>query len=85
MYNRRLKQWQRLQWRKLLLKSEFTPFHYSSRLLNVVQFAKYWRIFPELNSKGLYLIFFKELENRCLVFAPSTKGEIRQFHLVVVQ
>ena len=36
-----IKQWQRLRQRKLLLKSEFTPFHYSSRLLNVVQFAKY--------------------------------------------
>ena len=27
----------------------------------------------------------KEKESRCLVFTPSTKREIRQFHVVVVQ
>ena len=39
----------------------------------------------ELNSKELYQSSGKETEGRFLVFASSTKREIRQFHVVVVQ
>ena len=41
--------------------------------------------FSEFTSKGLYRSSEKEKESRCLVFTPSTKREIRQFHVVVVQ
>ena len=39
----------------------------------------------ELNSKGLHQSSGKEKESCCLVFPSSTKREIRQFHVVVVQ
>ena len=42
-------------------------------------------MFLELNSKGLYQSSGKEKESCCLVFPSSTKREIRQFHVVVVQ
>ena len=48
-----------------------------------VQVVKWWWIFLELNSKGLYFKF--EKENRCLVFTSSIKREFRPFHVVVVQ
>ena len=38
----------------------------------------------ELSSKGLYQSSGEEKES-CLVFRSSTKGEIRHFHVVVVQ
>ena len=41
--------------------------------------------FLEVNSKGLYQSLEKENESHCLVFASSTKCEIRKFHIVVVQ
>ena len=41
-------------------------------------------IFLELNSKGLYQSSGKEKESCCLVFPSSTKREIRDFHVVVV-
>ena len=37
---------------------------------------KCWRLFLELNSKGLYQRSEKEKEGRCLVFRSSTKREI---------
>ena len=42
-------------------------------------------IFLELNSKGLHQSSGKEKESCCLLVPPSTKREIRQFHVVVVQ
>ena len=39
----------------------------------------------ELNSKGLYQSLGKEKESCCLVLPSSTKREIRQFHVVVMQ
>ena len=56
-----------------------------SRLFHFVQFVKCWQIFLELNFKGLYQSSEKEKESRWLVFVSSTKREIRQFHVVVVQ
>ena len=38
-----------------------------------------------MNSKGLDQNSGKEKESRSLVFTSSTKREIRQFHVVVVQ
>ena len=54
-------------------------------IFHLVQFVKCWRIFLELNSKGLYQSSEKEKEGHCIVFTSSTKSEIRQFHVVVVQ
>ena len=48
-------------------------------------FVKCWPIFLELNSKGQHQSSGKEKESCCLVFPSSTKREIRQFHVVVVQ
>ena len=42
-------------------------------------------MFLELNSKGLYQSSGKEKQCCCLLFPSSTKREIRQFHVVVVQ
>ena len=70
--------------RKRQLKSVFALLHTLSRVFHHVQFVKCWRIFVELNSKGLYQSSEREKEGR-LVFASSTKREIRQFHVVVVQ
>ena len=39
----------------------------------------------ESNSKGLHQSSGKEKESCCLLFPPSTKREIRQSHVVVVQ
>ena len=39
----------------------------------------------EMNSKGLHQSSGKEKESCCLLFPSSTKREIRQFHVVVVQ
>ena len=39
----------------------------------------------ELNSKGLHQSSGKEKESCCLLLPSSTKREIRQFHVVVVQ
>ena len=50
----------------------------------IVLFVKCWRIFLELNTKGLYQSLGKENEGCCFVFTSSTKGEIKQFHVVVV-
>ena len=42
-------------------------------------------IFLELNSKGLHQSSGKEKESCCLLVLSSTKREIRQVHVVVVQ
>ena len=65
--------------------SEFALLQTLSPLFRLVQFIKCWGIFLDLNSKGLYQRSGKEKESRCLVFTSSTKREIRQFHIVVVQ
>ena len=41
------------------------------RLFHLVQFVECWRIFLELNSKGLYESSGKEKEGRCLVFTSA--------------
>ena len=41
--------------------------------------------FSGVESKRLYHSSRKEKESRCLVFTSSTKHEIRQFHIEVVQ
>ena len=42
-------------------------------------------ILLELNSKGLQQSSGREKESCCLLFPSSTKREIKQFHVVVVQ
>ena len=54
-------------------------------LFHVILFIKCWKIFPELNSKGLCQNLRKEKEGHCLVSTSSTKREVRHFHVVVVQ
>ena len=85
--NREFKQQRRRRrrLRKRHLKSEFALLQTLSRLFHLVYFVKCWQMFLELNSKGLYQSSGKEKESCCLVFPSSTKREIRQFHVVVVQ
>ena len=52
----------------------------SSLLFHFIQFVNCWRIFLELNSKGLYLIWEKEKENCCLIFT-SPKFVNTKFHV----
>ena len=73
------------QLRKRHLKSEFALPQTLSRLFHLVYFVKCWQFFLELNSKGLHQSSGKEKESCCLLFPSSTKREIRQFHVVVVQ
>ena len=75
----------RRQLRKRHLKSEYSLLQTLSRLFHLVQFVRCWWIFLEINFKGLYQSSEKEKGSRCLVFTFSTKREIRQFHVVVVQ
>ena len=56
-----------------------------SRSSRLIQFVECCQIFLELNSKGLYQSSGKETEGRCLVFTSSTRREIRQLHVVIVQ
>ena len=84
--NRELKQQRRRRLRQRPLKSEVALLQSLSRLFHFVYFVKCWQMFLELNSKGLrYQSSGKEKESCCLVFPSSTKREIRQFHVVVVQ
>ena len=59
----------------------------NSRLSHLVHFVKCWLLswIAELNLKGLYQRAGNEKESGCLVLTSSTKREIRQFHVVVVQ
>ena len=66
--------------RKDHLKSEFALFQISSLLFHFIHFVNCWRIFLELNSKGLYLIWAKEQENCCLIFM-SPKFVKTKFHV----
>ena len=83
--NRELKQQRRLRLRKRQLKGEFTLLQTLSCIFHLVQFVKCYQFFLELNSKRLYRSFTNEKQISCLVFMFSTKREIRQFHVVVVQ
>ena len=83
--NGELNQQRRRRLRKGHLKNESTLLQTLSRLFHLVRFVKCWRLFLELNSKGLYGSSGKEKESRCLVFTSSTKRENRQFHVVVAQ
>ena len=83
-YNRELKQQRRQRLPKRHLKSDFVLLQTLQRVFHLVQFVKCWRIFLELNSKRLYQSSEKGKESR-LVFTSSTKREIRQSHVVVVQ
>ena len=73
LVNRELKQQRRGRPRKRQLKCVFALLKTLSRLFHFVLFIRCWRIFLELNSKGLYLSSGKEKEGRCLVFTSSTK------------
>ena len=42
-------------------------------------------IFKKLNSRGLYLTSHKEKENYSFVFTSFIKGDIRKFHVEVLQ
>ena len=76
---------QRRHWlQKSLLRSEFAPLQTLSSLFRLVQFVKCWRIFQELNSKGLQRRSRIEKESRCLVFT-SCQREIRHLHVIVMQ
>ena len=59
-----LKQERRRHLRKRQLKSVFALLHTLSRVFHHVQFVKCWRIFVELNSKGLYQSSEREKEGR---------------------
>ena len=52
--DRELRQLRRRRKRKRHVKNEFALFQSSSLLFHLPQFVKCWRIFLELNSKGLY-------------------------------
>ena len=67
--------------RKRLLKICFGAALKFIRFFHLVHFVKCWRIFLELNSKGLYHSSGKEKERGCLVF---TKREVRQFHVLAL-
>ena len=83
--NRDLKQQRQRQLWERHLKSEFAQLETLSRSFHLVQFVKCWQIFLKLNSYRLYRSSGKEKESRCLLFTPSTKREIRHFHVVIVQ
>ena len=70
---------------KTLLKSEVALLQTFSRLFHLVQVVKCWNFFVELNSRRLLGIQENEKESSCLVFTSSTKREIRQFHVIVLQ
>ena len=53
--------------------------------IHLDHFVKCGQFFVELNFKRLYRSSGKEKGSRCLVFASSTKREIRHFHVVVVR
>ena len=67
-----IKQQRRRQLQKRHLKSEFALLQTSSCLFHLVQFVKCWRIFLDLNFKGLYQSSEQENESRFLVFTSST-------------
>ena len=80
--NRELTQQRRQRLQKRHLKSELALLQTSSHLFLLRRFEECWRIFLEFHFKGLIEVQEKQKENRCLVFASSTKREIRQFHVV---
>ena len=83
--NRELKQRGRRRLWKRHLKSEFALLQTLSRLFHLVSFVKCGQIVFELHSEGLFQRSVKEKESCCLLFPPSTKREIRHFHVAVVQ
>ena len=85
IWNSELKQRRQRRLRKRYLKSEFGLLPTLSRLFHFVQFVKCWQFLLDMNSKRLYRSRGKEQESRCLVLTSSTKPEIRQFYIVVVQ
>ena len=80
-----LKQRRRQRQRKRHPKSEFMLFQISSLLLKI-KICQMLAIFKKLNSRGLYLTSHKEKENySCFVFTSFIKGDIRKFHVEVLQ
>ena len=75
----------RLRLRKRHLQSEFALPQTWSHLFHLVKFVKCWQSFLQLNSNGLHQSSGKEKERCCFLFPSSTKREIRQFRVVVVQ
>ena len=70
--------------RKRHLQSEFALLPQTwSHLLHLVKFVKCWQSFLQLNSNWLHQSSGKE--RCCFLFPSSTKREIRQFHVAVVQ
>ena len=71
--------------RKRHLQSEFALPQTWSHLFHLVKFVKRWQSFLQLNSNGLHQSSGKEKERCCFLLPSSTKREIRQFRVVVVQ
>ena len=72
--------------RKRHLQSEFALLPQTwSHLLHLVKFVKCWQSFLQLNSNWLHQSSGKEKERCCFLSPSSTKREIRQFHVAVVQ
>ena len=83
--SRELKQWRRRKATKTSLKNLILTASKVIMLFHLVQFAKCWQFFLELNSKILYRSSGKEKESCCLVLTSSAKHEIKYYHIVVVQ
>ena len=83
-YNRELKQ-QRRRLQKRHLKVNLCCFKLNSAYSISFNWWNVGEFFLELNSKRVYQNSEKGKESRCLVFRSSTKREIRQSHVVVVQ
>ena len=83
LYASKQQRLRRLRKRYLKVKSRcfklFRAFSISYRSSNAGIF------FVELNSRRLLGVQENEKESSCLVFTSSTKREIRQFHVVVLQ
>ena len=71
--NRELKQQRRRRLQKRHFKSEFALLQTLSRSLHLVYFVKYWQMFLELNSKGLYQSSEKEKQSCCLALPVLDK------------
>ena len=71
--------------RKRRLKSEFAFFQSSLRLLQVTYFVKCKRTLLKLSSQEPHPSFERERKFRRRLCTSSVQGEIRHFHVVVVQ
>ena len=67
--------------RHVKTKSESALLQTLSRLFQLVQFAKCWEIFRQLNSKRLYRSSGKENESGCLRSRPRKNVKLGTFTL----